>query len=87
MQDVIDTESKLEKSVWKTYHWLALFSFLLSMNVVITASATANMLLLTQGADDSTPGRTFSTVYEYLKEVYEYEFTLVRWSFFSGILM
>jgi hypothetical protein len=72
--------SRLQGFVLLAYHILALVALVLSLNVVVTATATSNFLLL------GTKNPMASSAFEFMKREVEYEFLLTRWSFPTGML-
>lgn len=72
-------QSKLENNVLLSYHILALLSFLLSLNVVVTATASSNLLILGEVNGKAT------SLYNFLMREMEYDFVLTCWSFFAGM--
>lgn len=72
--------TQLQTLVLIAYHVLTLTSLLLSLNVIVTSTATANSMLF--GMKDPMA----SSVFALLKREYEFEFQLTRASFFVGIL-
>lgn len=73
-------KSRRQGIVLLAYHILALFSLLLSLNVIVTATATSNFLLL------GTSNPLAASAYHFLKREVEYEFALTRVSFHVGML-
>ena len=72
-------QTALENNVVISYHILALVSFLLSLNVVVTATASGNLLMLGEVNGKAT------SLYHFLMREMEYDFVLARWSFFTGM--
>jgi hypothetical protein len=72
--------SRRQGVVLLAYHIFALFALVLSLNVVVTATATSNMLLL------GTANPMAASAYQFLKREVEYEFALTRVSFHTGVL-
>jgi hypothetical protein len=72
--------SRLQGFVLLAYHILALVALVLSLNVVVTATATSNLLLL------GTKNPIASSAFEFMKREVEYEFLLTRWCFPTGML-
>lgn len=75
----IKQQSRLENVVVLLYHVLATMALLLSLNVVVTATATANALML--GFRDPMA----TSAYALLEREYYFEFLVTRWSFFSSL--
>jgi hypothetical protein len=75
----VNNRTQIESIVLIIYHILALSSLLLSLNVVVTASSTANTILF----GSKNPMAT--SVIALLKREYEFEFLLSMWSFFVGL--
>lgn len=71
--------TKLENNVLLAYHILTLLSFLLSLNVVVTATASGNVLMLGE-----LNGKAAS-LYSFLVREMEYDFIMARWSFYTGM--
>jgi hypothetical protein len=74
-----ESQGRIERFVWFLYHGFGLLALMLSLNVVVTATASGNELLL--GFRDPMA----TSVYALLKREYEFEFVLTRWSFFTSI--
>jgi hypothetical protein len=72
--------SRLQGFVLLMYHILALAALVLSLNVIVTATATSNFLLL------GTKNTIAASAYHFLKREVEFEFALTRVSFHLGIL-
>lgn len=82
--NITPTSSPLEKK-WQdrlvfTYHALSFISLLLSLNVVITATAAGTTLLL------DTYDSVAVSAFEFLKGEMYYELMTTRWSFFVSLL-
>ena len=76
-----DGGRRWEDRLVATYHVLSLVSLLLSLNVVITATAAGSTLLLdVQGSSGA------SSAFEFLAGEMRYELLTTRWSFFAGLL-
>lgn len=73
------SRTQLESIVLIIYHVLALSSLLLSLNVVVTATASANTIMF--GRQDPIA----TSVLALLIREYEFEFQLSRLSFFIGL--
>jgi hypothetical protein len=73
------TTSRLQGIVLLVYHILALMALLLSLNVIVCATATSNALLL--GSDNPMA----TSAYAFLIRELKYEFALTRWSFLTGM--
>jgi hypothetical protein len=71
--------SRLQGFVLLAYHIFALLALVLSLNVVVTATATSNFLLL------GTKNPMAASAYQFLKREVEYEFALTRVSFHTGM--
>jgi hypothetical protein len=71
--------SRRQGFVLLAYHIFALFALVLSLNVVVTATATSNFLLL------GTKNPMAASAYQFLKREVEYEFALTRVSFHTGM--
>jgi hypothetical protein len=71
--------SRRQGFVLLAYHIFALFALVLSLNVVVTATATSNFLLL------GTANPIAASAYQFLKREVEYEFALTRVSFHIGM--
>ena len=71
--------SRLQGFVLLAYHIFALSALVLSLNVVVTATATSNFLLL------GTANPMAASAYQFLKREVEYEFALTRVSFHIGM--
>jgi hypothetical protein len=69
----------LQSIVLLAYHILALMALLLSLNVIVCATATSNALLL----GNTNPMAT--SAFEFMARELEYEFALTRWSFLAGM--
>jgi hypothetical protein len=72
--------SRRQGFVLLMYHIFALSALVLSLNVVVTATATSNFLLL------GTRNPMAASAYQFLKREVEYEFALTRVSFHTGML-
>jgi hypothetical protein len=84
-QDAETKESSGRGDAWQNrlevwYRACALLAFLLSLNVVFTATATSTALLL--GMKDPMA----RSAYELLRREVDFEFTSTRWSFFAALL-
>jgi hypothetical protein len=73
------TTSRLQGIVLLVYHILALKALLLSLNVIVCATATSNALLL----GNTNPMAT--SAYAFMARELKYEFALTRWSFLTGV--
>jgi hypothetical protein len=73
------TRTRLESVMLIAYHILSIASLLLSLNVVVTATASSNTIMF--GNHDPIATSAFAL----LKREYEFEFQLSRWSFFMGL--
>lgn len=71
--------TRLQNRVMVLYHLMALLGFLLSLNVVLTATSTSTALLL--GMRNPMAHST----YQLLRREMDYAFTTTRWSFFMAI--
>lgn len=71
--------SQIESIVLIIYHILAVSSLLLSLNTVVTSTATSNMVLF------GCPNPVATSAFALLKREYEFEFQLARWSFYIGL--
>jgi hypothetical protein len=71
--------SRLETAVLIGHHLCALLSLTLSVNTIVTATATSNAILL--GRENPMA----SSAYALLLREYEFEFLMTRWSFFVGL--
>lgn len=71
--------SRLQGFVMLAYHIFALFALVLSLNVVVMATATSNFLLL------GTANPMAASAFQFLKREVEYEFGLTRVSFHTSI--
>lgn len=71
--------NRVENFVILSYHILSLCSFLLSLNVIVTATATGNQLLL--GSEEPMA----PSVYHFLKREHGFEFLVTRWSFYHSV--
>eukprot|EP00977_Amphora_coffeiformis_P026063 scaffold24022_cov168-Amphora_coffeaeformis.AAC.2 len=76
---VNDNASPMQNRIMVLYHLAALISFLLSINVVITATTTSTRLLL------GMKNPVAHSAYELLRREMEFQFTSTRWSFFMSI--
>jgi hypothetical protein len=74
-----NSRTQLESIVLIAYHILALASLLLSMNVVVTATAAASTIMF------GTENAMATSAFELMKREYEFEFQMTRWSFFAGM--
>lgn len=70
--------SRLENQVLLVYLIFSLVALLLSLNVVITATATSNVLMIQKTA-------MAESVIDLLSREFEYEYLLTRWSFFISM--
>jgi len=88
--------SKIENFIVSMYHVLSLVSLLLSINVIFTATATGNTLLLrsasmTAAAASSSKASAatvlppVSSPYEFLLRHFEFEFLECRWGFYASL--
>jgi len=77
--DKMQERSRIETIVLIAYHILALASLLLSLNVVVTSTASANSILL------APQNPLAANAYEFLMRDFEFEFLVTRWSFFSSL--
>jgi hypothetical protein len=73
--------TRLEGATLLVYHVLALTSLLLSLNVIVIATASSNYLLL--GSEKLNPLAV--SAYQFLKREMVYEFAMARWSFYTGL--
>lgn len=71
---------RLPRTILLIYHILALISMLLGLNVVVTATATANNILL------GCPNPYATSPFDLLNREFPYEFHFTRWSFFVSLL-
>jgi len=77
---VDEKASPMQNRILVLYHLAALVSFLLSINVVITATTTSTRLLL------GMKNPIAHSAYELLRREVDFQFTSTRWSFFMSIL-
>jgi hypothetical protein len=75
----VNKRTQIESIVLIIYHSLALSSLLLSLNVVVVSTSTANSILF----DCKNPMAT--SVFALIKREYLFEFQLSRLSFFVGL--
>lgn len=71
--------SRADAIALSVFHGLAMIALMLSLNVIIIATATAHLLLLGTTEPMATSG------YAFLQRNCEYEFLLTRWSFFMSL--
>lgn len=73
--------SRIENNCLLVYLIFSLVALLLSLNVVITATATGNLIML------GSSGKTMmaESVFDLLVRDFEYEYLLTRWSFFTSM--
>lgn len=72
-------QGRVKRFVLLGYHICALMSLLLSLNTVVTATATANKMLL--GCQHPVA----TSAFELLCRDYEFEYLFTRWSFFCSL--
>jgi len=75
--------SRTEVFLLRLYHIVSLLSLCLSLVTIITSTSASTMLLVGNRYDFSK----FQDVFEFLNTDVQYEFLLVRWSFFSSLLL
>ena len=73
--------TSLEKTVVKAYHVFSLVAFLLSLNVIVTATVAHTSIL------HGRFNEMAETAYMLMKREFEFEFVSVRWSFLTSIFM
>lgn len=71
--------TRIEAIVLIIYHLWAVSSFLLSLNVIVTATATTTAIMF----GGKNPIAT--TAFELMKREFEFEFLMCRWSFFASL--
>lgn len=71
--------SPIQNRVTVLYHIFALLAFLLSINVVLTATATSTSMLL------GMKNPMAHSPYELLRRELDWQFTSTRWSFFMAL--
>lgn len=72
-------QTQLQNNLLILYHVLALVAFLLSLNVVMTATASGHLLMLGDVNGKAT------SLHQFLMREMEYDFILTSWSFFAGL--
>jgi len=76
--------SRIENNCLLLYMICSLVALLLSLNVVITATATGNMIMF-GSAPHGKQSMMAESVFDLLVRDFEYEYLLTRWSFFTSV--
>jgi len=80
-----ERRSSVENFSISFYHILSLVSLLLSINVIVTATATGNALLLS-GKGRAVADVLATSPYALLEREFQFEFLECRWSFYASML-
>lgn len=73
------SRSQVESIVLIIYHILTLSSLLLSLNVVVSATASSTAIMF------KSDNQMATSAFELMKRDYEFEFQMTRWSFNAGM--